>query len=107
MTWALDSGLMIYVVFRETGEYSDRSECALVAYDNEAAAKYHVQQADFRAREVWGSEDRFAEGLYGKKLMGVWDPEFEYSYDQPRYYHTAVPKACLMMDELLKLEHDG
>lgn len=77
----------IYVVLGSSGEYSDRMEWLIKAYNSEEAAQEHVTAADTRFRE-W--EATKPEHLYKipPNWMGNLDPNCFSDYAGNHYWYT-------------------
>jgi hypothetical protein len=107
----LTSGDHVYIVLRSTGEYSDREEILLIAYDNVEAARHHVAMAarswDARNPMQKADEDDSTSWDWPEGTFTPWDPDFasDGGYGEtPSYYMAKVPKACLLLSEVLKLK---
>lgn len=86
---------MIYVVVGETGEYSDRTEWLVAAFDTEEAAKARVIKATDRARELeqWTDLDdqpcRYSDAA--DKPTNQYDTKMRMAYTGTVYHYSAVP----------------
>jgi hypothetical protein len=86
------SAKTIYVVIGSTGEYSDRTEWLVIAFDSEDRAKQHVLSATARARELeqWVDADdepwRYSEAK--DKPTNEYDPEMKMQSMGTSYYYA-------------------
>jgi hypothetical protein len=73
-----------------TGEYSDRSEWAVMAYLDEAAAQAHVVNAERRAKEIFALRTgwQMPEGAKNE-----FDPHMSMDYTGTSYFIYTVPLA--------------
>ena len=86
----------VYVVIGEQGEYSDRSEWCVAAWETEEQAKAHVLAATVLGRNiiVGARELRENGGPYSgeARLKSPLDPSLGTSWlDEPSYYYAEVP----------------
>jgi len=82
----------IYVVIGATGEYSDRTEWLVAAYENENAAKEHVLKATEKAKE-WEvlRKDTDESWASWDKDWNPWDKVAQYmDYTGTNYYFNSV-----------------
>lgn len=78
---------VVFVVSGTTGEYSDREEWAVCAYEDEALAKEHVLKAQQRGREL------FDAGQYSyspDEPTSIYDPFIRISYTGVSYRYDPV-----------------
>jgi hypothetical protein len=90
----------IYVVMGQHGEYSDRSEWAVIAFHDEAAAKRHVTLAQDEARRLEAETQReqdergWIEDADDPKWTNRYDANSQWwpgsCYDAS-YWYAAVP----------------
>lgn len=89
--------MTVYVVFGRTGEYSDRSEWAVVAYTREDDAKQHVLKATGYA-EAWRTRTRqddwvdldWEEQQRQEKSANPMDPAFSCDYTGTDYWYEPL-----------------
>ncbi len=82
----------IYVVVGSAGEYSDRNEWLVRAFDDEEAAKAFVLRATDKARELYAeSEVQWAKGNTAWRAINEYDPDMKFSYTGASYFYGAVP----------------
>lgn len=79
---------MLYVVMGTTGEYSDRDEWPVAAYEEKELAELHVTLAEKRANELAAAEWRSYDG---PKKPNEYDPDMEMDYTGTRYFYYEVP----------------
>lgn len=96
---------MIYVVMGQAGEYSERREWPVVAFEEEAAAQRFVEFASAYARDLISEEER--RGIYegcinadpddffnyderGTDLKSPYDPNIRVDGDGVRYFYFPV-----------------
>lgn len=88
----------IFVVFGKTGEYSDRSEWAVIAYTSEDDAKAHVLKATEYAK-AWLAHTQSEEFIdqwwtpeAAEKLKAAnpMDPSFSMEYTGTEYYYAPI-----------------
>jgi hypothetical protein len=74
----------IFIVMGTTGEYSDRSEWPVIAYQDESLANRHVYLATGKANEIYGlmidniNDDDLPENPY--------DPNMKMDYTGTNYF---------------------
>ncbi len=79
--------MKIYVVIGYTGEYSDRTEWLVKAFNSEDAAKEHVLSATKRAKEIEATrEDRYR----SPKAANEFDPLMQMDYTGTYYNYESV-----------------
>jgi len=85
--------MKIYIVHGTCGEYSDRTEWSVCAYDEEHLARAHVEAAEIFAREH--APDPFREDNE-EPPPNPWDQNGYHSrYDTPKYWYTPTElKKC-------------
>lgn len=90
----------LFIVMGTTGEYSDRTEWPVVAYEDEEEAEKHVDAATRRAKELEvGRGSRYE---LSDKERSVYDPGMGMDYTGTDYYvlevelHENVLKFILM-----------
>lgn len=77
----------VFIVFGETGEYSDRKDWIVAAYTDEKLAEKHVELAECRLRELGLSEDLIPRNTKPRNAdFGPLDPSFMCDYTGTRYY---------------------
>jgi hypothetical protein len=83
---------LVYVVFGQTGEYSDRTEWPVMAYYDEASAKAHVKRAGIAANELFV---RYEKVGYPRtdNYENPHDPDMKLDYTGTTYYYLVVPLA--------------
>ena len=85
--------MKIYVVMGTCGEYSDRSEWAVIAYYDEQKAQEHVLKASRRAKELQiAYDERWVEG------QNEFDPNIRLDYTGTEYFYYTVPFESLEAD---------
>lgn len=107
--------MKIYIVMGTTGEYSDRSEWPVVAYQDEAMAQAHVLAATAEASRIQAalaatdSASRYTEEGRAQYLeimkSSPYDPDLYIDYTGTSYYvmgaelQTALPVSLPHADE--------
>ena len=86
-------GRTIYVVVGSAGEYSDRNEWLVRAFDDEEAAKAFVLRASDKARELYAERQVqwYEKGNMDWRPISEYDPCVQLSYSGTLYYYGAVP----------------
>ena len=87
-------GPMVYVVFGETGEYSDRSEWPVAAYSTGEMAEARADSLAAKYREL--TENGTIITDYDQReaietAMRIYDPEFRLDYTGTHWYVLSVP----------------
>jgi len=85
--------MKIYIVNGSCGEYSDRQEWQICAYESEHLAKSHVEGAeDFTRRHAIDPHEERED----KKPPNPYDPKGYYDHwDTPRYWYCEIElKSC-------------
>ena len=80
----------IYVVMGSTGEYSDRTEWAVIAYHDETAAQEHVVNAERRAKEIYATRENH---YRAEKGINEFDTDMSMDYTGTFYFIYTVPLA--------------
>lgn len=84
---------IIYIVTGSTGEYSDRTEWTVRAFENEADAKAFVEMADAWAREWFNRHQDARWTDEAENDRPAHDPDFRSDYTGTSYYMSACPMA--------------
>jgi hypothetical protein len=83
-----------WIVMGQTGEYSDRSEWAVMSYPTEPMARAHAEAAFDEARRIGASEPQsgYPTWSYGD-APNRYDPEMRCQYTGVDYYVMSVEAA--------------
>jgi len=73
--------MKIYLIVGATGEYSSHMEWPVVAYDDEAVARDHVDRAKARADQIQAGKERYET----PKEANEWDPKMSMDYTGTDY----------------------
>ena len=76
----------IYIVKGWTGEYSDKHEWPVAAYEDEKTAVEHAHQAEVRAKELW-VDYHANDGITWKN---EYDLDMDMDYTGTHYYVEVV-----------------
>lgn len=79
--------IQVYVVMGSTGEYSDRSEWAVCAYQDKSKAEQHADHAKLIAHKIFRNGDERYEDLDNKN---AYDPYMRMQYTGTDYYVLSV-----------------
>lgn len=81
----------VYVVEGSTGEYSDRTEWPVIAYESEDRAKQHVLNASAEARKILNERQEIGwHETAGKGLKNRFDPGMRMDYTGTFYSYYEV-----------------
>jgi hypothetical protein len=86
----------VFVLFGQTGEYSDRQEWLVAAYATEAAAQAAVEHHEAWLRERGLSSCDGDISYDGRRdlVKPDWDPHLSVDYTGTRYYYARAPMAA-------------
>lgn len=89
----IDPGQFLYIVMGSTGEWSDRTEWAVLAFIDEEKAQAHVELATARANEIHQAQSRARRtGVDDdSSAQNEYDPHMGMDYNGTRYYVLSVP----------------
>ena len=75
--------IKIWIVEGTTGEYSDRSDWVVCAYQSEQKAEEHVRNAMLRAKEIQSTRPSRYDVVKG---INEFDPKMQMDYTGTEYY---------------------
>jgi hypothetical protein len=82
--------MRLYVVMGTTGEYSDRREWPVCAYEDETTAQKHVQHATDAAQRLMASVASYYDVTDAMRQANIYDTHVEFDYTGTRYFLYAV-----------------
>ena len=91
----------IYVVMGATGEYSDRREWPVMAYENVGHAKAHLIKAQERANEIYAN---FLNDHIYRETHNEFNPKMEMEYTGTSYF---LHRVALSPVEAIFLKEEG